>query len=237
MCDRPIFLAPCRLDLAIGALMPRPLMSCLGRLSTCRPCASMLTVPRSAGTLTQNNMVVSRLWLAGQLLPDLKPYTRREAHRQGASTSGAGLAARALAAASGSAGAGAGAAASSGPPPPLGDLVRSTMSTASLGGSGSADDNTEGVLDPRASVGALTLPGSGPPPDVAQLLVESVALNSTANIYTDKDGAPSVGLVERDAVWGPWRYAAPAAVQRHAVLPACVPECKGGLRASHRHMF
>lgn len=39
-----------------------------------------------AGTLTQNNMVVSKLWLAGHLLPDLKPYTRKS---QQAAASGA----------------------------------------------------------------------------------------------------------------------------------------------------
>ena len=40
--------------------------------------------PVPAGTLTQNDMVVSKLWLAGHLLPDLKPWTRR---RHGGSSS------------------------------------------------------------------------------------------------------------------------------------------------------
>ncbi|KAL4419237.1 hypothetical protein ABPG77_010679, partial [Micractinium sp. CCAP 211/92] len=90
------------------------------------------------GTLTQNNMVVSKLWLAGHLLPDLKPYTRREPHRQGSTSTTAGLAKLALAAA--------------------------------------------GV--PRGAKRC----GSAAPADVTRLLVESISLNSTANIYSDTDG-------------------------------------------------
>lgn len=145
-----------------------------------------------AGTLTQNNMVVSKLWLAGHLLPDLKPYTRRETRHQ----DGAGLAARALAAAGSGdaarAGGGGDAAAGPLPPPSLVELVRSTVSTASLGGSGSADDADAALFASRASILESITAGSAAPADVTQLLVESIALNSTANIYSDKDGGSSI---------------------------------------------
>lgn len=37
--------------------------------------------------------------------------------------------------------------------------------------------------------------------DIVQLLVESIALNSTANIYTDKDGAACFCLLYLYLIW------------------------------------
>lgn len=145
--------------------------------------------PRAcAGTLTQNNMVVSKLWLAGHLLPDLKPYTRREPHRQGSTSTTAGLAKLALAAAGGGGGGGPGGAAATAATPPLAELVRSTVSGASLGGSGSVDEANAALVAPQASLVEPNAAGSAAPADVTRLLVESISLNSTANIYSDTDG-------------------------------------------------
>jgi magnesium-transporting ATPase (P-type) len=103
--------------------------------------------PYPAGTLTQNDMVVSKLWLAGRLLPDIKPYTRhsqRPGQQQGQQhVSG-----------------GSGRESSSDKLRPLADLLAGSSS----GTVGAADS------------------------DAVQLLIESFALNSTANIYSDSDG-------------------------------------------------
>ncbi|KAL4422348.1 hypothetical protein ABPG75_008545, partial [Micractinium tetrahymenae] len=143
------------------------------------------------GTLTQNDMVVSKLWLAGHLLPDLKPYTRRErreAHRhQGSKPTQGGLAATGSSGEAAAVAVPDGGAAPRQPPSSLAELVRSTVSAASLGGSGSADDN-DALFDSRSSILESVTAGSAAPADVVQLLVESIALNSTANIYSDKDG-------------------------------------------------
>jgi hypothetical protein len=125
-----------------------------------------------SGTLTQNEMVVSKLWLAGHTTQDLKPYTRHESVSGGEKTRRSWLA-------------------SSG-----------TASSASLDHASSRDDGYASSavenLPPLAQL--LASPDSGREPDgadpssgghvddVVSLLVESVALNSTANIIVDGEG-------------------------------------------------
>lgn len=234
---------------AVQRLLPAPCC-----LAACRCLSSPRPRPfnTGAGTLTQNNMVVSKLWLAGHLLPDLKPYTRkggpassdarRPWERKGA----------AAAAAPGGGGAGAGGKAAGGQPggkaaggksgnggaelPPLLQVLTSQDSISSICGSASMDAFGGGsrasilesitagsqvgravglccaaqpprgmpstsalrasalncarlaLLTTRHPLSSAPLAATQAPADIVQLLLESIALNSTANIYTDKDG-------------------------------------------------
>ena len=141
-------------------------------------------------------MVVSKLWLAGHLLPDLKPYTRHErrpeAQQQrwlGAASGSSGSSGAGCAIASSGSGAGSGSA----DLPPLAELLLSRDSVASLGGAGSGSSGSLGgeeasPVSSRASILDSITAGSSTPTDIVQLLVESVALNSTANIIREDDG-------------------------------------------------
>ncbi|PSC68202.1 calcium-translocating P-type PMCA-type [Micractinium conductrix] len=151
------------------------------------------------GTLTQNDMVVCKLWLAGHMLPDLKPYTRHDSRRggsaggeqqQGQQQQQQGLAGQALAALDAADAADTVAERES--LPPLAEFVLSSASVASVAGStsvaGSASADTDAEADALASVLQSVTAGSAAPADIVQLLVESIALNSTANIYKDAEG-------------------------------------------------
>ena len=145
-------------------------------------------------------MVVCKLWLAGHMLPDLKPYTRHDSRRggsaggeqqQGQQQQQQGLAGQALAALDAADAADTVAERES--LPPLAEFVLSSASVASVAGStsvaGSASADTDAEADALASVLQSVTAGSAAPADIVQLLVESIALNSTANIYKDAEGA------------------------------------------------
>lgn len=140
-------------------------------------------------------MVVSKLWLAGHLHPDLKPYTRHRTDADAASEAPRvwerpaagkqqqqgkgtrGTRASTLGGSTGSVG--------SAELPPLAQLLTSAGSVASMGASGGSLDY---IASSRSSILESITVGSAAPADIVQLLVESIALNSTANIYTDRDG-------------------------------------------------
>ena len=115
-----------------------------------------------AGTLTQNDMVVSKLWLAGHLLPDLKPYTRRgrpagpEAQRLWERAGGAAApGAKAGSGKTGGGKAGSGGGGDSGGSadlPPLIELVTSHSSIASIGTSLCGSTSMDSGPSSRASI-------------------------------------------------------------------------------------
>jgi hypothetical protein len=141
---------------------------------TLAPCCA------AAGTLTQNDMVVSRLWLAGQLVPDVKRHMRRQ-QRPGASTQQLRLpAADALPSGSGPPAAQSGGGGSTDALPPLSELL-------ALPAAGAASAGADGGTGDGAAAGPRA--GDEPCQDPLQLLVESAALNSTASIIQEPDGA------------------------------------------------